>query len=67
MGSVYQYGKFVLTDNRRVYMRYNLASYNGREMTGENKDTLAKKMIPAYISKAQGMYSRCLESNYTDC
>jgi hypothetical protein len=48
-------------------MWYNLASYNGIEMAGENEHKLAKKMTPADISKAQGMYSRCLESNYTDC
>jgi hypothetical protein len=48
-------------------MWYKLASDNGGEMTGENKDTLAKKMTPACIFKALDIYSLCLESNYTDC
>jgi len=48
-------------------MWLNLASYNGSEKAGENKDKIAKQMTPADISKAQLMSSRCLESNYTDC
>ena len=48
-------------------MWLNLASYNGSEKAGENRDIIAKEMTPADISKAQGMSSRCLESNYTDC
>jgi hypothetical protein len=48
-------------------MWYNLASYNGSELAGENKDIIAKQMTPADISKAQDMSSRCLESKYIDC
>ena len=67
LGVMYANGEGVLTDNRRAYMWYNLGSYNGNEMAGKNKDSLAKKMTPADISKAQDMSSRCLESNYTEC
>jgi TPR repeat protein len=67
LASMYSGGEGVLTDNRRAYMWWNLSSYNGNEMAGENKDKIAKQMIPADISKAQDMSSRCLESNYTDC
>jgi len=48
-------------------MWWNLGSYNGNEMAGENKDIIVKNMTPADISKAQDMSSACLESNYTDC
>ena len=48
-------------------MWYNLASYNGTELGGKNKDIIAKQMTPADISKTQDMSSRCLESNYMDC
>ena len=64
---MYKYGKCAPTDNRRAYMWYNLGSYNGNELGGENKDKIAKEMTPADISKAQDMSSLCLESNYTDC
>ncbi|MDC1341956.1 hypothetical protein N8222_09165 [Oceanospirillaceae bacterium] len=67
LGVMYEYGNGVLTDNRRAYMWYNLASYNGSEKAGKNKDIIAKEMTPADISKAQDMSGRCLESNYTDC
>ena len=67
LGTMYAKGKGVLTDNRRAYMWKNLSSYNGNENAGKNKDTIAKQMTPADISKAQDMSSRCLESNYTDC
>ena len=64
---MYERGAGVLTDIRRAYMWYNLASYNGNELGGINKDKIAKEMTPADISKAQDMSSLCLESNYTDC
>jgi hypothetical protein len=57
----------VYIDYRRAYMWYNLSSYNGSEKAGKHKDTLAKKMTTADISKAQDMSSLCLESNYTGC
>ena len=67
LGFMHARGSGVLTDNRRVYMWWNLASYNGYENAGEYKNNIAKQMTPADISKAQDMSSRCLESNYTDC
>ncbi|MDC1509706.1 SEL1-like repeat protein [Oceanospirillaceae bacterium] len=67
LGFMYSNGEGVLTDTKRAYMWYNLASYNGNEIAGKNKDKRAKEMTPADISKAQDMSSRCLESNYTDC
>ena len=67
LGVMYEFGDGVLTDTKRAYMWYNLGSYNGDELGGENKDLIAKQMAPADISKAQDMSSRCLESNYTDC
>ena len=67
LGFMYSNGEGVLTDTKRAYMWYNLASYNGNKIAGKNKSDIAKQMTPADISKAQDMSSRCLESNYTDC
>ena len=67
LGTMYDNGSGVLTDTKRAYMWYNLASYNGNELGGINKDKIAKEMAPADISKAQDMSSLCFESNYTDC
>lgn len=67
LGAVYEYRCGLFTDYRRAYMWYNLSSYNGSEKSGKHKDTLAKKMTTADISKAQDMPSLCLESNYTGC
>jgi TPR repeat protein len=67
LGAVYEYRGGLFTDYRRAYMWYNLGSYNGSEKAGKHKDTLAKEMTTADISKAQDMSSLCLESNYTDC
>ena len=67
LGFMYEIGEGVLTDYRRAYMWNNLASYNGYENGGKDKDNIAKQMTPADISKAQDMSSRCLDSNYTDC
>ena len=64
---MYARGSGVLTDSKRAYMWFNLGSYNGDEVAGENKDIIAKQMTPADISKAQDMSSACLESNYTNC
>ena len=67
LGFMYEIGEGVLTDYRRAYMWNNLASYNGYENGGKDKDNIAKQMTPADISIAQDMSSTCLESNYTDC
>ena len=67
LGFMYSNGEGVLTDTKRAYMWYNLASYNGNEIAGKNKDKRAKQMTPADISIAQDMSSRCLESDHTDC
>ena len=72
LARMYHSGQYIgqwtgLTDYVRAYMWYNLASYNGSEKAGENKDKIAKEMTPADLSKAQDMSSLCLESNYTDC
>ena len=67
LGVMYKYGEGVLTDIKRAYMWYNLASYNGNELASKNRDKTAKDMTSAQIDKAQDMSSRCLNSGYTDC
>ena len=67
IGVMYAYGEGVPENIRSGYMWFNLASYNGHEGSSEAKKIIAEDMTPAEISEAQDMFSRCLESYYTDC
>ena len=67
LATMYRDGKGVLTDYKRAYMWWDLATYNGRSWESEYKEAIAKKMTLADISKAQEMSYRCLESDYNDC
>jgi len=60
-------GEGVVTDYLRAYMWWSVGAYNGDKLSAEYQESIANKMTPAHISKAQDMSSRCLESNYTDC
>ena len=47
-------------------MWWSVGAYNGDKLSAEYQESIANKMTPAHISKAQDMSSRCLESNYTE-
>ena len=66
-GGRFEFGMGSLIDTKRAYMWYSIAAYNGSDDGLEYRDSIAKKMTPTQIDKAQDMSSRCLKSNYTDC
>jgi len=67
LATLYRDGKGALKDFKRAYMWFNISAFNYDIWAEDNRDSLAKQMAPADISKAQDMSSVCLESNYTDC
>ena len=56
-----------IQDNTVAHMWFNIASANGTELGGTNRDTIAKEMTPADISKAQAMAIECMNSDYKKC
>jgi TPR repeat protein len=67
LGLMYQNGDGVLQDNVMAHMWYNIASANGFKLSAEWRDTIAAKMTPEDISKAQAMASACMSSGYESC
>ena len=68
LGVMYGKGQGVLQDYARAHMWYNLASAAGGSKYGtENRDTLAKKMTPQQIEKAQDMARACQARNFKGC
>ena len=66
-GFMYESGRGVLQDNTIAYMWFDIAASNLSEVGKENKDLIAKKMIPSAISQAQDMATECIASNYKKC
>jgi hypothetical protein len=48
-------------------MWWSISARNGDNLAAGYKDSIANKMMPAHISKAQEMVNRCLDSDYIDC
>jgi TPR repeat protein len=67
LGTMYKIGMGVLQDNVMAHMWYNLASANGRNGAGEERDELAGEMTTVDISKAQAMARECMNSGYRKC
>ena len=53
LGVMYYKGLGVAQDHVLAHMWMNLASANGREKASEARDTIAAKMTPSQIEKAQ--------------
>ena len=53
--------------NAVAHMWYNIGAANGNELSGTNRDIVAKRMTPAAIEKAQAMARECMSSGYTKC
>ena len=64
---MYENGEGVIQDNQTAHMWYIIASENGDELGGENRDDLAKRMTGADVSEAQRRARVCMKSNYQDC
>jgi len=67
LGVMYNEGDGVLQDNAVAHMWYNIGAANGNELGGTNRDSIAKKMTPAAIEKAQAMARECMSSDYKKC
>ena len=67
LGIKYWNGFGVLQDNTMAHMWFNIASANGDELGGINRDIVAKEMTQADISKAQAMARECMSSDYKNC
>lgn len=67
LGFMYQYSKGLPQDFIAAYMWYSLGAENGNELSGANRDNIAKEMTPAAISEAQRRARVCMASNYKDC
>ncbi|MGY8861846.1 MAG: hypothetical protein ACKVJ2_04365, partial [Pseudomonadales bacterium] len=67
LGVMYVNGEGVQADYLRAYMWWSISARNGDNLAAGYKDSIANKMMPAHISKAQEMVNRCLDSDYIDC
>ena len=67
LGGMYAGGLGVLQDNLYAHMWWNIAASLGDEDASYNRDTLAEKMTPADISKAQQLARECVAKNYKYC
>ena len=63
LGVMYYNGEGVPQDYVRAHMWSNLAAAQGDEEARENRDTIAERMTPADISKAQKMAREWLEKH----
>jgi hypothetical protein len=43
----------------RAYMWWSISAHNGDNLAAEYSESIANKMMPAHISKAQEMVNRC--------
>ena len=67
LGNMYFNGQGVIQDYARAHMWWNLAASQGYKDAVNNRDIIAKKMIPEDISKAQDMARECVAKNYKGC
>ncbi len=67
LGVMYVNGEGVTADYLRAYMWWSLAADNGDQPSAQYKHSLANKMSPAHLTKAQQMTTRCYGSGYGDC
>ena len=67
LGDIYRGGVGVLQDNIISHMWYNIGAANGDKVRSTNRDSLAKKMTPESVQKAQAMARECINSGYKKC
>ena len=67
LGFMYDIGQGVIQDYAMAHMWFNIGAANGNEISGTNRDAIAKEMTSEDISKAQAMARKCMESNYKEC
>ncbi len=67
LGVMYENGQGVPQDYVRAHMWINLAVSKGGGLATENRDSVAKKMTPSQIEKAQDLARECLAKDYKGC
>ena len=67
LGVMYAFGVGVLKDYVRAHMWGNIAAKNGYKLGAKLRDSVAKKMTPADISKAQDLARECIRKEFKGC
>ena len=67
LGWMYYKGQGVIKDYVYSHMWHNIASSNGREKAGEYRDSLAKKLTPQQLERAQQLARECVAKDYKGC
>ena len=67
LGLMYYEGKGVLQDNVYAHMWGNISASNGIDEGRELRDSVAKRMTPSQIEKAQDLARECLRKEYKGC
>jgi len=57
----------VLLDYVYAHMWWNIAALQGHEGATEYRDTIAERMTPSQIEKAQDLARECVKKNYKGC
>ena len=67
LGLEYSIGQGFLQDDVYAHMWLNIAASNGNADAVKGRDTVAKRMTAADISKAQALARECVKKNYKGC
>jgi len=67
LGVMYGNGQGVIQDNVYAHMWFNIAASNGNTDAVKYRDSMAKRMTAADISKAQELARACVAKKYKGC
>ena len=67
LGLMYYNGDGVLQDYVYAQMWWNIAASLGNKKASENRDLVAKEMIPPQLAEAQRLARECVAKNYKGC
>ena len=67
LGRMYEMGRGVIQDSIYAHMWFNIAGSIGNTFAVSSRDTVAKKMTAADISKAQTLARECVKKKYKGC
>ena len=67
LGLMYYNGDGVLQDYVYAQMWWNIAASSGNKKASENRDLVAKEMIPPQLAEAQRLARECVAKNYKGC
>jgi TPR repeat protein len=67
LGWMYANGEGVIKDDVYSHMWLNIASSNGDQKAGEYRDSLAKKLTPQQLERAQQLARECVAKDYKGC